>query len=68
MSNPIDNETYGRPASDAPDNVQHGNPGKPQSDYQFDDVEPDPDPRDFRSGTGEVVPGTVAKTEGTDDD
>lgn len=63
MSNPIDEETYGRPASDAPSNVQHGNPGRRQSDFDLDDPEPVDEPSDFRDGDNEVVPGTVAKTD-----
>lgn len=66
MSNPIDEETYGDRGSDNPQAVGNGNPGKPQSDYEFDEAEPDKDPSEFPEGSGEVVAGTVAPTDAQD--
>ncbi len=63
MTNPLDDEVYGDKRVDDENAVQNGNPGKPQSDYQFDDAEPDPDPSDFGDDPGQVVPGTVAPAE-----
>ena len=62
MTNPLDDEVYGDKRVDNDSATLHGNPGKPQSEYQqFDDDQPQIDPSDFEgtSGTGTVVPGTV---------
>ena len=67
MSNPIDEETYGRSASEAPDNVRNGNPGRPQSDFDLADREPVDEPSDFRDGSARLVPGTTAETDAEDD-
>lgn len=64
MSNPIDEETYGDRGEHDPKDVQHGNPGKPQSFYLSQDTEETtPDPGDFGDDLGEVVPGTVRPTD-----
>jgi hypothetical protein len=60
MTNPLDDEVYGDQRVDDENSVKSGNPGKPQSDYEFPDAEPEIDPSDFEGGTGSVVPGTVA--------
>lgn len=63
MSNPIDEETYGDRAEHDPKDVQHGNPGKPQSYYLSQGTEEtEVDPSDFGDDPGEVVPGTVRPT------
>ena len=70
MTNPLDDEVYGDKRVDDDPATLHGNPGKPQSDYQqFDDDQPAPDPSDFEGtqGTGTVVPGTVVPTDGEDE-
>jgi hypothetical protein len=42
----------------------NGNPGRPQSDFEFEDAEPAPDPSEFpASEDHEVVPGTTAPTD-----
>ncbi|MDQ1739254.1 MAG: hypothetical protein QOE53_906 [Pseudonocardiales bacterium] len=69
MTNPLDNEVYGDKRVEDDNAALNGNPGKPQSDYQLDDAEPDIDPSDFEgtSGTGTVVPGTVVPTDPEDE-
>jgi len=69
MTNPLDDEVYGDKRVDEDNAVLNGNPGKPQSDYQFDDAEPAPDPSDFEgtSGAGTVVPGTVVPMDPDDE-
>jgi hypothetical protein len=45
-----------RPAATA-----NGNPGRPQSDFEFDDAEPAPDPSEFSTSEDhEVMPGPAA--------
>jgi hypothetical protein len=67
MTNPLDNEVYGDKRVDNANAVANGNPGKPQSDYQFDDAEPELDPSDFEGADQQVVPGTVVPTDGEDE-
>ncbi|MEO6502234.1 MAG: hypothetical protein ABIQ09_10035 [Jatrophihabitantaceae bacterium] len=59
MTNPLDNEVYGDKRVDDENAAANGNPGKPQSDYQFDDADPELDPSDFEATTGTVAPGAV---------
>jgi hypothetical protein len=59
MTNPLDNEVYGDKRVDDDNAALNGNPGKPQSDYQFSDAEPEVDPSDFEGTSQDVVPGTV---------
>jgi hypothetical protein len=70
MTNPLDDEVYGDKRVDGDNAVLNGNPGKPQSDYQFDDAEPAIDPSDFEGTdrTGTVVPGTVVPTDADHDE
>ena len=67
MTNPLEDEVYGDRRVDDENAVENGNPGKPQSDYQFDDADPEPDPSDFEGATGTVVPGTVAPVDREDE-
>ena len=59
MTNPLDDEVYGDKRVDDDNAALNGNPGKPQSDYQFDDADPELDPSDFEGTNQDVVPGTV---------
>jgi hypothetical protein len=69
MTNPLDDEVYGDKRVDNDNAALNGNPGKPQSDYQFPDAEPEIDPSDFEGtqGTGTVVPGTVVPMDPEDE-
>lgn len=69
MTNPLDDHVYGDPRVDDENAALNGNPGKPQSDYQFDDADPELDPSDFEGTdtTGTVVPGTAVPTNREDD-
>ena len=62
MTNPLDNEVYGDKQVENENAVIHGNPGKPQSEYQqYDDDQPEIDPSDFEGANQPVVPGTVVE-------
>ncbi|HEY0169024.1 MAG TPA: hypothetical protein VGB75_18410 [Jatrophihabitans sp.] len=63
MTNPLEDQVYGDPRVDDENAAKNGNPGKPQSDYQFDDAEPEIDPSDFEGSDQPVVPGTVVSTD-----
>jgi hypothetical protein len=67
MTNPLDNEVYGDKRVDDDNAALNGNPGKPQSDYQFDDAEPEIDPSDFEGTSQQVVPGTAVSTDREDE-
>jgi hypothetical protein len=67
MTNPLDNEVYGDKRVDDDNAALNGNPGKPQSDYQFDDAEPEIDPSDFEGAGQQVVPGTVVPVDPEDE-
>jgi len=67
MTNPLDDEVYGDKRVDDENAVASGNPGKPQSDYEFPDAEPAPDPSDFEGTGQQVVPGTAAPTDREDE-
>ncbi|HEX8079688.1 MAG TPA: hypothetical protein VF557_05725 [Jatrophihabitans sp.] len=69
MTNPLDDHVYGDPRVDDENAALNGNPGKPQSDYQFDDADPELDPSDFEgtNATGTVVPGTVVPMDREDE-
>ena len=67
MTNPLDDEVYGDKRVEGENAVMSGNPGKPQSDYQFDDAEPEIDPSDFEGTNQEVVAGTVRPADSEDE-
>ncbi len=69
MTNPLEDEVYGDKRVDDDNAALNGNPGKPQSDYQFADAEPGTDPSAFEGarGTGTVVPGTVVPMDPEDE-
>ncbi len=68
MTNPLEDEVYGDKQVGNENAVMHGNPGKPQSEYQqYDDVQPEIDPGDFEGTDQQVVPGTVVPTDGDAD-
>ncbi|MEO7261522.1 MAG: hypothetical protein ABI047_09755 [Jatrophihabitantaceae bacterium] len=62
MTNPLEDEVYGDKRVDNDNAAKNGNPGKPQSDYQFDDADLELDPSDFEGTDQQVVPGTVMAT------
>lgn len=66
MTNPLEDQVYGDARIDNENATLNGNPGKPQSDYQFDDADPELDPSDFEGATGTVVAGTVAPVDPED--
>lgn len=66
MTNPLDDEVYGDKRVDDENAVTNGNPGKPQSDYDFPDAEPEVDPSDFEGDKQQVIPGTVVPTDPED--
>jgi hypothetical protein len=67
MTNPLEDQVYGDPRVDDENAAKNGNPGKPQSDYQFDDADPELDPSDFEGTSQEVVPGTVVPSDSEDE-
>lgn len=67
MTNPLDDEVYGDKRVEGENAVMSGNPGKPQSDYQLPDAEPEVDPSDFEGTDQDLVPGTVRPTNPEDE-
>lgn len=67
MTNPLEDHVYGDKRVDDENAALNGNPGKPQSDYQFDDADPELDPSDFEGTNQQVVPGTVVPMDGEDE-
>jgi hypothetical protein len=67
MTNPLDDEVYGDKRVDDDNAALNGNPGKPQSEYQFDDAEPKIDPSDFEGTSQDVVAGTVRPADPEDE-
>ncbi len=41
MTKSVDDETYGEKGTADPDEIRNGNPGRPQSDFESDEVDAD---------------------------
>lgn len=64
MNQPSDDPTSDTPNLMQPGRGTNGNSGRPQSDFEFEDAEPAPDPSEFpASDDSEVVPGTAAPSD-----